>query len=109
MAHELANSVVLMGDSTFRDWVSAAASHTATNVLASGSSTVAAKAMAAEVLVTPCGAVVERLVSMLATRFAICSVGDSVGEDEGQVGQALLLTEMGSIWSPLAAVLYPAA
>lgn len=109
MAHELPNAVTLMGDSTFRDWVAAAASYTATNVLASGSSTVPAKAMAAEVLVTPRGAVVERLVNILATRFAICSVGNAVGEDVGQIGQALLLSEMGSIWGSLASVLYPAA
>lgn len=107
MANEIPNAVQLMKDSDFRDWVCAASAQIATQVIASAGSTAASKAMGSAVLLTPRGPILDRLVSIIATRPSICSVGTTVGEQAGAIGQALLLTEVASVWSALANLLYP--
>lgn len=107
MANEIPNAVSLMRDPDFRDWVCAASCYQAAQALASG--TAASKAMAAEVLLNPRGHVLERLINVLATQTAIASVGASVGTAAGTITQPLLLTQIATVWAPLAAVLYPSA
>lgn len=109
MANELPNAVALMADSDFRAWVMAASCYQASIVVSDAAATAASKAMAQEVLLNPASAVTQRLVNVLATRVPICSVGVTVGESAGKVGQALLLAQVALVWAPLAAVLYPTA
>lgn len=108
MANEIPNAVQLMKDSDFRDWVCAASAQIATQQIAGANSTAASKAMGAAALLNPRGQILERLVNILATRPNICSVGTTVGEQDGSIGQSLLLSELGKVWGPLANILYPA-
>lgn len=104
MANEIPNAVVLMRDSTFRDWVMAASCYQATQVLATpGNADTAAGKMANEVLLNPTGPVLNRLVSILSTRNEI----SSRGADVNAVGQTVLLAQLAVVWEPLANVLYP--
>lgn len=106
MANEIPNAVALMKDSTFRDWVNAAACYQAALVLTDGAATAASKRLASDALLNPSGPHLNRLVNVLATRVQIASVGTTVGEGAGQIGQALMLAQIAAVWAPLAAVMY---
>lgn len=107
MANEIPNAVALMRDSDFRDWVCAASCYQAAATLTTATATVASKVMASEVLLNPRGPHLDRLINVLATRTELASVGQTVGEGAGKIGQALLLAQMAVVWAPLAAVLHP--
>lgn len=107
MASEIIHAVNLAKDADFRDWVRSACCYHARLVLV-GTGSAAAKKLALETVTSPVTHL-DRWIHVLSTDPAICGVGDTVGEAQGQVGQALLLTQIAATWPTLASVLYPEA
>lgn len=106
MASEIVNAVALARDDAFRDWVCAGTCYHARTALSGG--TAASRRLALETVTNP-ALHLDRWIHVLASDPAICSVGDTVGDGDGQIGQALLLTQIAATWPSLAAVLYPEA
>ncbi|HML52384.1 MAG TPA: hypothetical protein PKD84_13390 [Propionicimonas sp.] len=103
----IVNAVALGKDSDFRDWVRAGTCYHARTVL-TGAAGASAKALALDTITSPTTHL-DRWIHVLSTDPAICGVGDTVGDGDGQIGQALLLTQIAATWPSLAGVLYPEA
>lgn len=107
MANEIPNAVALIRDDDFRSWIQVAACFQAAAVVVNAGSTAASKKLATDVLSNPTGAHLNQMIAIMATRPEIASVGVTVGEGAGKIGQTLLLAQIAIIWAPLAAVMYP--
>ena len=101
------NAVALARDPDFRDWVRVGCCFQARTIIAAGTGG-AARTLAVETVGNP-NLHLDRWINVLAADPALCSVGSTVGDGQGQIGQALLLGQIEATWTALAAVLYPAA
>lgn len=106
MANEITNAVNLARDPDFRDWVRAGTCYHARTALTGG--TPASRRLALDTVTNPT-LHLDRWIHALASDPDLCSVGATVGEDTGQIGQNLLLTRIADTWPDLADVLYPDA
>lgn len=104
---EITNAVALARDDTFRDWVRVGCCFRARTIIAAGTGG-AARTLAVETVGNP-NLHLDRWINVLAADPALCSVGSTVGDGQGQIGQDLLLGQISTTWQALAAVLYPAA
>lgn len=102
---EITNAVALAKDPDFRDWVRAASCFHARTVIAAGTQG-APRTLAVDTITNPTQHL-DRWINVLSADPALCSVGCEVGDQQGQIGQQLLLTQIGATWAALAGVLYP--
>lgn len=100
------NAVALGRDPDFRDWVRAATCYHARTALTGG--TPAGRKLALVTVTSPT-VHLDQWINVLSADPALCETASAVGDDEGQIGQTLLLTQIAATWSALAAALYPEA
>lgn len=102
----MTNAVALARDPDFRDWVRVSCCFQARTVITAGT-TGPSRTLAVDTIGNPT-LHLDRWINVLAADPALCTVGSTVGDSPGQVGQQLMLTQIAATWPALAGVLYPA-
>jgi hypothetical protein len=104
MANELANATVLMGDSTFRDWMRAAMVYQSRVVIIedSGTPNHVNRLWLANICVVNPNQYVTLFINAIACDPAVCGLGTQVGSE---ITQEIVLSKIAEVWNPIANLL----
>lgn len=104
MANELANATVLMGDSTFRDWMRASMVYQSRVVILEDPLTTnhVNRLWLANICVVNPDQYLTIFVNAIACDPAVCGLGTQVGSE---ITQTLMLSKAAEVWNPVANLL----